>query len=116
MIDKKIVLEAWKLMQTARAMAKIYDENRPITKYVHSTSKGHEAIQIAVGMHLKSQDFAYPYYRDESMLLSMGMTPYELMLQVFAKKDDPFGPNFDSTFVYGKNKVIEDQRTNHRLQ
>ena len=90
MIDKKIVLEAWRLVQTARAMAKIYDENRPITKYVHSTSKGHEAIQIAVGMHLKSQDFVYPYYRDESMLLSMGMTPYELMLQLLAKGDDPF--------------------------
>ena len=64
MIDKKIVLEAWRLMQTARAMAAIYDENRSITKYVHSTSKGHEAIQIATGMHLKPQDFVYPYYRD----------------------------------------------------
>jgi 2-oxoisovalerate dehydrogenase E1 component len=90
MLDKKILLEAWRLMQTARAMAAIYDENRPITKYVHSTSKGHEAIQIATGMHLKNIDFVYPYYRDESMLLSMGMTPYELMLQLLAKADDPF--------------------------
>jgi len=39
-------------------MAKIYDENRPITKYVHSTSKGHEAIQIATGLLLKPVDFA----------------------------------------------------------
>ena len=90
MLDKKILLEAWRLMQTARAMATIYDDNRPVTKYVHSTSKGHEAIQIATGMHLKNMDFVYPYYRDESMLLSMGMTPYELMLQLLAKADDPF--------------------------
>ncbi|MDA8629410.1 thiamine pyrophosphate-dependent enzyme [Bacteroidia bacterium] len=90
MLDKKILLEAWRLMQTARAMATIYDDNRPVTKYVHSTSKGHEAIQIATGMHLKNIDFVYPYYRDESMLLSMGMTPYELMLQLLAKADDPF--------------------------
>ncbi|MGB1093773.1 MAG: alpha-ketoacid dehydrogenase subunit alpha/beta [Bacteroidia bacterium] len=90
MLDKKILLEAWRLMQTARAMAIIYDDNRPVTKYVHSTSKGHEAIQIATGMHLKNIDFVYPYYRDESMLLSMGMTPYELMLQLLAKADDPF--------------------------
>ena len=41
-------------------------------------------------MHLKNIDFVYPYYRDESMLLSMGMTPYELMLQLLAKADDPF--------------------------
>jgi len=32
----------------------------------------------------------FPYYRDDAMLLSIGMTPYELMLQVLAKKDDPF--------------------------
>ncbi len=90
MIDKQVLLKAWELMQTARAMAAIYDENRPITKYVHSTSKGHEAIQIATGLHMKSVDYVYPYYRDESMLLSMGMTPYELMLQLLAKAEDPF--------------------------
>lgn len=90
MIDKQVLLKAWELMQTARAMAAIYDENRPVTKYVHSTSKGHEAIQIATGLHMKSVDYVYPYYRDESMLLSMGMTPYELMLQLLAKAEDPF--------------------------
>lgn len=90
MIDKQVLLKAWELMQTARAMAAIYDENRPTTKYVHSTSKGHEAIQIATGLHMKSVDYVYPYYRDESMLLSMGMTPYELMLQLLAKAEDPF--------------------------
>ena len=90
MLDKKILLEAWHLMQTAREMAAIYDENRQTNKYVHSTSKGHEAIQIATGMHLKNIDYVYPYYRDESMLLSMGMKPYELMLQLLAKAEDPF--------------------------
>ena len=57
MVEKDVLLRAWDLMQTARAMAKIYEENRPITKYVHSTSKGHEAIQIATGFHLKQMDF-----------------------------------------------------------
>jgi 2-oxoisovalerate dehydrogenase E1 component len=71
-------------------MARIYDENRPVTKYVHSTSKGHEAIQLATAWHLKAMDFAYPYYRDESLLLGIGMQPYELMLQLLAKADDPF--------------------------
>ena len=90
MVGKETLLRAWDLICTARAMASIYEENRPITKYVHSTSKGHEAIQIATSMHLKSIDFAYPYYRDESMLLAMGMQPYELMLQLLAKAEDPF--------------------------
>jgi len=90
MVGKEILLRAWDLMCTARAMARIYEENRPITKYVHSTSKGHEAIQLATGFLLKNIDYAYPYYRDESMLLGMGMQPYELMLQLLAKADDPF--------------------------
>ncbi|MDG2440995.1 MAG: thiamine pyrophosphate-dependent enzyme, partial [Crocinitomicaceae bacterium] len=78
-------------MSTAKTLAEKYEENKEVTaKYVHATSRGHEAIQIACGMLLKPQDWVAPYYRDDSILLSIGMTPYELMLQVFAKKDDPF--------------------------
>lgn len=74
----------------ARAMAAIYDENRQITSYVHSTSKGHEAIQLATAYNLTPIDWVAPYYRDESMLLGIGMKPYELMLQLLAKHNDPF--------------------------
>lgn len=77
-------------MMTARAMADIYDANRPICKYVHSTSRGHEAIQLATGFLLKPCDFVSPYYRDESIMLGMGYRPYELMLQLLAKSGDPF--------------------------
>lgn len=90
LIDKEILLKAYTLMCKARAMARVYDENRQITKYVHSTSKGHEAIQLAAGFLLQPTDYAAPYYRDESILLGMGMQPYELMLQLLAKADDPF--------------------------
>lgn len=90
-VSKENFLEAFKLMSTAKTLAEKYEANKEITaKYVHATSRGHEAIQIAVGMQLKPQDWVSPYYRDDSILLSIGMTPYELMLQVFAKKDDPF--------------------------
>jgi len=77
-------------MMTARAMAETYDANRQICKYVHSTSRGHEAIQLATGFLLKPYDFVSPYYRDESLMLGMGYRPYELMLQLLAKGDDPF--------------------------
>jgi 2-oxoisovalerate dehydrogenase E1 component len=72
-------------------MSDVYEANKELTsKYVHSTSRGHEAIQIAAGMLLKEQDYASVYYRDESILLGMGLPPYELMLQLMAKADDPF--------------------------
>jgi len=71
-------------------MAETYDANRQICKYVHSTSRGHEAIQLATAFHLKSCDYISPYYRDESMLLGLDYSPYELMLQLLTKADDPF--------------------------
>jgi 2-oxoisovalerate dehydrogenase E1 component len=88
--DTDLLLRAYRLMCTERAMADIYERNRDITKYVHSTSRGHEAIQIATGLQLQPQDYAALYYRDASMLLAMGFEPYELMLQLLAKADDPF--------------------------
>jgi 2-oxoisovalerate dehydrogenase E1 component len=90
-IDRDILLKAYTLMCTAKRMADLYDENRDIcSRYVHSTSRGHEAIQLAAGLQLKPIDYASLYYRDESMLLGMGVEPYELMLQLMAKRDDPF--------------------------
>lgn len=88
-LDK--ILEAFRLMATAKAMTLLFEENKAVTsKYVHATSRGHEAIQIALGMQLKPCDYVAPYYRDDSILLSIGMSPFELMLQVLAKRNDPF--------------------------
>ncbi len=90
-ISEAILTRAFSLMATARAMTVIYEANSAFTsKYVHATSRGHEAIQIATGLQLLPQDFLSPYYRDDSMLLSIGLEPYELMLQLMAKRDDPF--------------------------
>lgn len=89
-IAKEILLKAFHQMMLAKAMADIYEENRNITKYVHSTSRGHEAIQLATAYQLKKEDWVSPYYRDESLLLGIGYEPYQLMLQLLAKKEDPF--------------------------
>jgi 2-oxoisovalerate dehydrogenase E1 component len=90
MLDNKILASAYRLMALARCMSDIYENNRQVCKYVHSTSRGHEAIQIATGIQLLPSDFISPYYRDDCLLLSMGYTPYELMLQLLAKAGDPF--------------------------
>jgi 2-oxoisovalerate dehydrogenase E1 component len=90
-VDRDVLLRVYELMHTARRMAETYEENREVcSRYVHSTSRGHEAIQLAAGIQLRSFDYASLYYRDESMLLGMGLEPYELMLQLMAKRDDPF--------------------------
>ena len=90
-LEKDIILKGFELMFTARRMSDKFEKEKAVTKtYVHATSAGHEAAQLAIGMQLKPQDYVFPYYRDDSILLGLGMTPYELMLQLHAKKDDPF--------------------------
>jgi 2-oxoisovalerate dehydrogenase E1 component len=90
MVDKSLLLRAYRLMSAVKTMAETYEENRNVCRYVHSTSRGHEAIQLATAFQLSDHDYVSPYYRDESMLIGLGFTPYELMLQLLAKKDDIF--------------------------
>jgi 2-oxoisovalerate dehydrogenase E1 component len=90
MITVDILLRAYRLMCMAREMAATYENNRTICKYVHSTSRGHEAIQLAAAFHLQPCDWVSPYYRDESILLGLGFEPYQLMLQLLAKGGDIF--------------------------
>jgi 2-oxoisovalerate dehydrogenase E1 component len=90
-LNKTTLEKAFTTMATAKTMTEWYEENfKTVSKYVHATSRGHEAIQIALAMQLLPQDYAFPYYRDDAMLLGIGMQPYDLMLQLMAKRDDPF--------------------------
>jgi len=90
MIDSSIFLKAYQLMCQAKQMADTYEANRAVCKYVHSTSRGHEAIQLATAFQLQPQDYVSPYYRDESLIMGLGFTPYEQMLQLLAKGGDIF--------------------------
>jgi 2-oxoisovalerate dehydrogenase E1 component len=90
-MNKETLKKAFSTLCTAKAMTELYEANfKQVSKYVHATSRGHEAIQIALGLQLLPQDYAFPYYRDDAMLLSFGLEPYDLMLQLLAKREDPF--------------------------
>ncbi len=90
-ISTDVLLRGYYLVVTAKTMAETYEENfRFVSKYVHAVSRGHEAVQVALGMQLLPQDVLGPYYRDDAMMLSIGSTPLDMMLQLMAKRDDPF--------------------------
>ena len=90
-LSKAILKKGFQKLCQAKAMTEHYEANmKLVSKYVHATSRGHEAIQIATALQLLPQDYVFPYYRDDAILLGIGMRPYELMLQLMAKKDDPF--------------------------
>ncbi len=90
-MNKDILKKGFSTLCKAKAMTELYEANfKIVSKYVHATSRGHEAVQIALGMQLLPQDYAFPYYRDDAMMLGLGMQPYDMMLQLMAKKEDPF--------------------------
>ncbi len=72
-VDQK----AWSLTRTGKARFYI-------------PAEGQEAAQVGSAWALRAgHDVALPYYRDVGVVLTLGMTPYEILLAVLAKGDDP---------------------------
>jgi 2-oxoisovalerate dehydrogenase E1 component len=58
--------------------------------FFHIAAEGHEAVQMAIGLHLDpKKDWFFPYYRDLGTVLMAGLTPEEVFLGTFAKATDP---------------------------
>ncbi len=54
------------------------------------TGQGHEAAQIGSAYAIKKgADWVLPYYRDVGVAIALGMSPYDILLGLFAKAEDP---------------------------
>lgn len=55
-------------------------------------SEGHEALQAGAAMAFhRGKDLLAPYYRDLGLALGIGLTPYEILLSIFARAADHNG-------------------------
>ncbi|MGA8533178.1 MAG: thiamine pyrophosphate-dependent dehydrogenase E1 component subunit alpha [Candidatus Tumulicola sp.] len=69
-------------------------------------SEGHEALQAGAAMAFTpGKDLLAPYYRDLGLALGIGLTPYEILLSLFARAADHNGgrqfPNHYSSKAAG---------------
>lgn len=74
--------------------------------FFHIAGAGHEAVQVAIGMSLDpKKDWLFPYYRDLATVLTSGVTAEEILLQTFAKADDPASGGRQLPVHWGSTKI-----------
>jgi 2-oxoisovalerate dehydrogenase E1 component len=87
---KKLV-EIYRLMFLSRRI----DDREILLKrqqkiFFQISAAGHEALQVGAALALKpGYDWFFPYYRDRALCLTLGVTPYDMMLQAVGAATDP---------------------------
>jgi 2-oxoisovalerate dehydrogenase E1 component alpha subunit len=109
-LGKEQLLEMYYYMLLARSLdERMWLLNRQGKAPFVISCQGHEAIQIGTVYAMeRGKDWFLPYYRDLAMIVALGVTPREVMLQHFAKKDDPSsgGRQMPGHYGYARHKVF----------
>jgi 2-oxoisovalerate dehydrogenase E1 component len=90
-IDSELALWAYKSMTLARLI-----DDKTITLYKQNkchfqiSCAGHEGIQVAAAHVFRpGHDWFYPYYRDMGLMVALGMSAEDLLMNAMNKVNDP---------------------------
>ncbi|MBI4606676.1 MAG: dehydrogenase E1 component subunit alpha/beta [Planctomycetes bacterium] len=106
-LDQASLLRAYRLMLLARSL----DEaelrlKRHQRTFFEISGAGHEAFQAAAALLLRpGHDWFYPYYRDRTLCLGLGVTPVEMLLQAMARANDPSSGGREMPAHYGSPRL-----------
>ncbi len=88
--DTQLVEMYTRMVQARRIADRMFVLQRQGRAPFVISGQGQEACQVGAGYALKPGiDWLFPYYRDLGMCLTFGITPLELFLNFFAKREDP---------------------------
>lgn len=109
-LSNEDVLEMYRLiLMTRRIDERMWLLNRAGKIPFVVSCQGQEATQIGAAMALdRKKDYILPYYRDLGVVLACGMTVKDVLLQTFAKSEDPnsSGRQMPGHFGQGKNRIV----------
>ncbi len=92
--DGLLAREALADLRTAHLSRALDDREIALQKqsrvFFQISGAGHEALLLGLARSLRpGYDWFFPYYRDRALLLALGVTPREMLLQAVGSADDP---------------------------
>ncbi|MDP1820784.1 MAG: dehydrogenase E1 component subunit alpha/beta [Acidimicrobiales bacterium] len=92
--ESALATEALADLRTAHVSRALDDREIALQKqsrvFFQISGAGHEALLLGLARSLRAgYDWFFPYYRDRALMLALGVTPYEMLLQAVGSADDP---------------------------